>query len=143
MNNLKNVNAEMKWYKYFNINEITIRNGEKKLKREIFYQWKSLKKVNLPSTIEEIEKGCFEESGIEEIEIPKNVKIIPEKAFKNCLNLKKVTIPQIILDIEATAFSNCPKLKNENINCPHQFKNIFQKSLKIYKNLLTRKECEN
>ena len=142
MKDLKKVNAEMKWYKYFNIDEITIKNGTKKLKREIFYQWKSLKKVYLPNSIEDIEKGCFEESGIEEIEIPKNIKTIPENAFKNCFNLRKVKIPQTIIDIDATAFSNCPKLKNENIDCPYQFKNLFQKSLKIYKNILTRKDCE-
>ena len=45
MKNLNKINGDLKWYKYFNIKEIKIPEGEKKLKREIFYRWKSLEKV--------------------------------------------------------------------------------------------------
>ena len=138
MKYLKNVKGDLKWYKYFNIEEFEVPINEKKLKREIFYKWKSLLKLKLPDNIEEIEKGCFEQSGIKEIIIPKKVKIIPDNAFKNCFNLRKIIIPLNVEFISNTAFVNCPKLKTENIICPDKFKYLFQKKLIIQKNNLTK-----
>ena len=139
---LKEINGNLKWYKYFNIEEFTVPMGEKKLKREIFYKWKSLLKLHLQDTIEEIEKGCFEESGIEEIKIPKKIKIIPDDAFKNCFNLKHIIIPENVEFISVTAFANCPKLSIENIICPNRFKYIFRKKITIKKNILFKNdEC--
>ena len=137
MKYLKKVNGDLKWYKYFNIEEFSVPINEKKLKREIFYKWKSLLKLKLSDNIDEIEKGCFEQSGIEEIIIPKKVKIIPDNAFKNCFNLRKIIIHQNVEFISNTAFVNCPKLTTENIICPEKFKNLFQKKLIIQNNNLT------
>ena len=115
MNKIKNVEGEHKWLKYFNLTLFEIPKGDKIIKREIFYQWKTLRKVILPDSIEEIEEGAFEESGIEEIEIPLKVKIIPHNAFKNCTNLKKVKIHDKVDVISATAFQNCNNLDEKNI----------------------------
>ena len=139
MYNLNNVNGELKWYKYFNISSLKIPEGEKIIRREIFYKFKSLKKVILPNTIEIIEVGAFEESGIEEIDIPNNVKIIPENAFKNCKNLKKIKIPNNVEYIYVTAFTNCNKLKEENIYVyDDELKKFLQKKLKIEKKIINK-----
>ena len=139
MYNLNDVNGELKWHKYFNISQIEIPKGEKIIKREIFFKFKSLKKVILPDTIEIIENGAFEESGIEEIDIPFKVKSIPENAFKNCKNLKKVIIPNNVEIIYATAFTNCDNLKEENIYVDdEELKKFLQKKLKIEKKILNK-----
>ena len=76
----KKIIGDLKWYKYFNIEEINLKN-ETKIKREIFYNWTKLRKVILPNAIKEIEEGAFENCGIEEITIPNNVKYIPNNTM--------------------------------------------------------------
>ena len=135
-NNLTKINCNLKWYKFFHINFIDIPQGETILKREIFYNSKYLKYINTPNTINEIEEGAFENSGIEEITIPEGVKVIPENAFKNCKNLKTVSIPESVINIQSTSFLNCPKLKYENmIILNKNWVGLLKKEIKITSNI--------
>lgn len=127
----KDIKGDLKWYKFFHIEELRLETGIK-VKREIFYNWKYLKNVYLPDSIESIEEGAFENSGIEEIMIPNKVTYIPDNAFKNCKNLTIVVLPLSIIDISPTAFAFCPKLKN--IECKPEFRKYFNKKLIIKKN---------
>ena len=53
----------------------------------MFYGCNSLKEVHLPDGLEKIGRECFENSGLEEIIIPKSVKTIEKYAFSGCKSL--------------------------------------------------------
>ena len=130
--NLINVNCDLKWYKFFRINSIEIPNGETKLKKEIFYNAKNIKFVNIPKTINEIEESAFENCGIVQLDIPEGVQVIPKNAFKNCKNLIKLKLPKTVINIGKSAFLNCPKLTVENIIILNKnFNGLIKKELVI------------
>ena len=56
----------------------------------MFYECTSLKNIDLPEGMESIGEGCFWESGLEEINIPKSVKKIEKSVFSECKSLQKV-----------------------------------------------------
>ena len=54
----------------------------------------SLKEINLPECLESIGKLCFYQSKLEEITIPKSVKMIEGSAFRECESLQKVVFQE-------------------------------------------------
>ena len=88
-NQINRIDAELKWHKYFKI-KIEIPFNETKLRKDIFSNSKYLKEINIPNSIKEIEEGTFENSGIEKIEMPEGIQVIPKNTFKNCKNVVKV-----------------------------------------------------
>ena len=124
--------SEDKWYKKFCFDVINYKvpDGTIILRKKIFYNWKNLKSVKIPSTVNQIESSCFERcSKLDEIIIPNNVKIIPENCFKNCGNLKSIEIPDSVNIIHPTAFIGCINLNIIKAN--ERIKNLFQKTLEI------------
>lgn len=63
--------------------------------------------------------GCNE---LKEIELPKDVAVIGEKAFGGCKKLEKVHIPESVIQIGPCAFFECRKLKE--ITIPEGVKTI-------------------
>ena len=124
------IKGDLKWYKYFNIEEITL-NNEKIAKKEVFANWTKIKKVVLSNNVEYIEEGAFENCGIEEITLSNKIKKIPHLAFRNCKLLKKIIIPDSVIDISPTAFSFCPLLRD--VQCKDKLKKYFNKKLVIDK----------
>lgn len=127
---------------------------------------KSVKKVNIPSTITvkgtnytvtSISKNAFAKcKKLKSVTIGKNVISIGDKAFYNCKELSKVTIPAKVTKIGKQAFANCKKMKKITIkssklttkSCGVKvFKGIAQdatvkvpkKKKKVYKKLLVAK----
>ncbi len=124
------IHSNYKWYKYLNIETFEVNPDTEILKREIFYEWKTLKLIIIPESIKKIEKGCFEKcSRLEEIEIPEGVEEIPENCFKNCFNLNAIRIPDSVYLIDGTSFIGCVNLKN--IYCNDTIKKLFEKILVI------------
>lgn len=72
--------------------------------------------VQIPQTVETINRNAFYTSKISEISIPSNVKTIKGGAFELCSNLTKVNISSSIEVIEASAFSRCYSLQDLRIN---------------------------
>ena len=71
----------------------------------------SLKKINLPDTIEAIGQSAFYGCrGLTEIKIPKCVKTIERITFAHCNGLKQVVIPAGVEVICDNAFSSCEYL---------------------------------
>ena len=72
-----------------------------------------MKHISLPESIEEIPQGCFRESGLEEIAIPRKVKKIIG-AFEGCWNLRSVVFEHgsELAEIGNWAFSGCKSLKS-------------------------------
>ena len=66
----------------------------------------SLKEVNLPETLEEIQYGAFEGCvALESIILPDGLETIEETAFKNT-GLKSINIPASVTDIRGNAFND-------------------------------------
>lgn len=80
-----------------------------------FRDVKSLKSVQLPSTLEKIGEQTFTHTGIEKIVIPESVKEIPDYAFTGCDNLVSVVLPDTLEIIGYGAFSGCDSLTDINI----------------------------
>lgn len=71
----------------------------------------SLRKITLPESVENMWQYAFARSGIEEIEIPKKMRIIVPFTFFRCPNLKRVIVHSGVNTIYGNAFKDCPNLR--------------------------------
>ncbi|WP_167955161.1 leucine-rich repeat domain-containing protein [Anaerosporobacter faecicola] len=76
---------------------IKLSKNIKKIEEYLFYGCKNLSKVTIPNSVTTIYAGAFQESGIKQITIPKNVKYIKkgeygEGLFEGCKNLNKIIV---------------------------------------------------
>ena len=69
----------------------------------------NLTSVTLSSSMGEIAKNAFKESGITSIDLL-NIKYIGEQAFEKCVGLTKVTIPNSLISMSKNSFSGCSNL---------------------------------
>lgn len=77
-----------------------------------FVAWDRLYEVSLPSTLQEIQVGAFQNcTSLTEIVIPDSVRRIGEDAFSGCKNLKRIVIPDSVTSIGARAFYGCTSLE--------------------------------
>lgn len=68
---------------------------------------------NIPSTLTEIKKWCFEESGLESIDLSNtNVTIMQDGVFFNNHSLTSVKLPKGLKNFWDNAFSDCTALNN-------------------------------
>lgn len=74
------------------LKEVIFEEGITSIPSDILDGCTEIKNVIIPSSATVIGEKAFEETQIEEIEIPENVIEIDSFAFKNCANLKKITI---------------------------------------------------
>lgn len=83
---------------------------------QMFAECTKLKKVKLADTCTKIEGYAFEYcKSLEEITIPKGVKVIEENTFVECTKLRKVVLPQGLTAIKSDAFYHCNSLKDISI----------------------------
>ena len=66
--------------------------------------------ISLPKNLRNLWGYTFTRSGIEEITLPDQVKVIPPYAFKECTNLRKVICGAGMKKIYSWAFGGCPNL---------------------------------
>ena len=71
----------------------------------------SLTAVILPSSLQTIGIGAFQNSGLVEIEIPDNVTSIGRMCFAGCAVLESVTLPKNLTALGISTFTGCPALK--------------------------------
>jgi hypothetical protein len=71
---------------------------------------KQIKKVSIPSSIDEIAAGAYQDNSYIETVNTQNVKIIRERAFFSSASLRQVTITESAQRIEAEAFAHCEHL---------------------------------
>ncbi len=73
----------------------------------------NLKYVEVPEGIEKIGKSCFfDKRGIISVKLPKSLKEIESRAFRNCINLETVILEGEQILIHADAFKNCSSLRH-------------------------------
>lgn len=79
-----------------------------------FKSCKNLKTIeNIPSTLTEIKKWCFEESGLESIDLSNtNVTIMQDGVFYNNKSLTSIQLPNKLENFWDNAFNGCTSLKN-------------------------------
>jgi hypothetical protein len=75
--------------------------------RESFFTTKGcgLKELVIPDSVTEMGESVFEESVIERVVLPKNLKEISPKMFYNAKNLKSITLPAGLTKIGENAFT--------------------------------------
>ena len=84
-----------------------------------FYGNQNLVEIQIPDTVEKLGRGIFEASiKLETVKFlgDSKIKIIPDRAFLECINLKNINILESITEIGRYAFYNCTSL--EKIELP-------------------------
>ena len=76
----------------------------------IFENCTSLHHVDLPAALENLWRGAFAHSSLEEVVIPDHVSSLVIYTFKDCKQLKKVTCGANLKSIGAYVFSGCDNL---------------------------------
>ena len=84
------------------------------IQHSLFKKCKSLKRIEIPSSITRIGSGAFKEcSSLSDILFDQNssLKIIQSCAFEKCLSLEKISIPKFVISIDKNIFGGCSSLK--------------------------------
>ena len=89
------------------------------------FKYAKITSVVIPEGVKEIRAEAFNQSSLQNIEIPKGC-TLKEKAFSWCQELESVTLPEGLKIIPAECFYNCEKLAN--INFPSTLKYIGNKA---------------
>ena len=100
-------------------------SGVTKIGDHAFKSCKNLKTIeNIPSTLTEIKKWCFEESGLESIDLSNtNVTIMQDGVFYNNKSLTSIQLPNKLENFWDNAFYGCKVLNN--IVMPSTVKGIY------------------
>lgn len=83
------------------------------------------KELVVPNDITRLKERMLEEYNynyIQEVHIPKSVKILDKKAFYGCTNLKTIDLPNSVIEIGEAAFRECSSL--ESIDIPKSLAKI-------------------
>lgn len=83
------------------------------------------KELVVPNDITRLKERMLEEYNynyIQEVHIPKSVKILDKKAFYGCTNLKTIDLPNSVIEIGESAFRECSSL--ESIDIPKSLAKI-------------------
>ena len=96
------------------------------------FRGKGIKSIEIPWSVEIIERWAFLDSGLESLNIPSSVKIIGKGAFEKCENLKHASLHEGLLEIEDGAFCLSGL---ESINIPISVKSIWGGAFDRCKNL--------
>ena len=98
------------------MSRLSIGEGIEIIDEYAFYGNKNLQEVKLPDSLTEIREGAFEQCGMTEITIPRNVKKIGVAAFFDCRQLRTITFGSNLTAVGREAFFGCRKLTTINIS---------------------------
>ena len=91
---------------------VTVNKGSNVIEQRAYYKQKELSEFVIDSSVTEIGRLAFSESGLKEISIPDNVETIQYGAFLSCTSLEKIVISDKVSDIGAKAFEGTAWLNN-------------------------------
>lgn len=104
------------FYECKSLKRINFAEGLKHIAYRAFWDCESLKEVRLPQSLTTIDAfafcGCNE---LKKVQIPKGVKRIGEKAFWCCAKLKDVQMAKGVERIDSYAFARCKSLESVKI----------------------------
>lgn len=95
-----------------------------------FRDFINLKNVVLPNNLLRVGKSCFENTGIQRIDIPFSIDTVPQRCFSHCIYLSEVSLPSNLKYIEDEAFLETPELKR--IVFPSTVSYIGNKAFRTY-----------
>lgn len=111
------------FYHCDSLEEVTLQEGLLSLGAFAFSGCSSLKTIKLPQSLCELEEinqnhyrymgGIFYGSGLQSIEIPPKITVIPEFCFGKCLELEEVILHENITKLSAGSFYSVVKLQDE------------------------------
>lgn len=95
------------------IEEFTVPDTISSIPSGVFSGCTGLKKVNIPSSVKNIETFAFMNCGITQAELPEGVERIGMGAFWNCKSLETLVLPKSLTTIDnpETICQSCPALK--------------------------------
>jgi len=107
--NTSHTKGEGAWFIWKNeVKKVIIKKGIKEVSRENFYNFKNLKTVVFPKSLQVIGASAFSDCSIRKIKLPKNLKRIESCAFSGLFisKLEKVKMPDGLEEIHSMAFEN-------------------------------------
>lgn len=100
------------WQSYqYDIKKIVVKSGITRIGNYSFGFLKTLKKIDIADSVNEIGVGAFMNSNLGKIKIPNGVKKIGYSAFQGNVFLRKVDLNKTEI-IDSSAFSKCVMLKS-------------------------------
>ncbi len=90
------------------IRQVELSEGLQKIGMWMFKNCTQLKQLRVPGSVETIEQGAFEESGLTEITIPAGVGLVEDYAFASCPKAMRVVIKNPRTKMELYAFYKTP-----------------------------------
>lgn len=98
------------------LSTVIISDGVTKLGSQAFRGCKSLKTLNIPSSVVELGSDLFWESGLETITIPETVSVIGNWLFEDCINLTEVEFNPKMTTLPNSMFEGCVKLTRVSLS---------------------------
>merc|ERR1719469_871157 len=95
---------------------VVIPKGTKSIPNDAFKKCVTLKKVDIPASVENIESRAFEGSGLRRVFFHKGSRLkgIGNGAFYECSNLERINFPASLKHIGTFAFRACYNLERIN-----------------------------
>lgn len=106
--------TELPWIAFYgckNLTDVVLPTTLRTIGCSAFAQCTSLREVKLPEGLQEIMLNCFGQSGIEKIQFPSKIVVIPDQCCGMCANLKEVVLSPNTAKIDKNAFFSCTSLK--------------------------------
>lgn len=91
--------------------KVTVPHGVRSIQLHAFNGCTALEEAILPDTLERIEMGAFQCTGLKRITLPESIQSVSSFAFNCCQRLEQVDIRCDFSGIEANAFASCPRLR--------------------------------
>lgn len=99
-----------------NLKNLNLPENLKDIQYEAFCDCVLPKKLKLPSQVYHIGQDAFRNTYLEEIELPKSLKIIGNSAFRFSRRLKRIILNESLERIDNCAFLECSNLSSLKIN---------------------------
>ena len=115
------------------LKKIKIEEGVDVIGNQTFQDCSNLIHVTLPSSLIAIEESAFENTAINDIDIPGTVIHIGEKAFSYCMQLQSIRLSQNLQSISRKTFDYCLSLNN--IIIPNMTESIGEYAFRDCKSL--------
>ena len=128
------------------LTKVIIPEGVTVIEHEAFNADKNLKEVQLPSTLQRIDRRAFWGTALTNVEVPEGVTAIGNEAYSDCRQLESITLPQSLTSLGANVFASCDKLASITLpdNIESVGTNVFGKigEIKAYPGTKTAETLE-
>lgn len=98
-------------------NSYDIPEGVKEISPNTFKDFKDLKSVTIPNSVNVICAGAFQNcKNLKEVKIADGVKEIRNNVFDGCTSLERIEMPSSVKKIGSFCFNNCTNLRDVRLN---------------------------